>query len=272
MRHLDEGIATIGTATTAHASGLTVAHEDVTSYRRAGPEVRGTWSRYSDQRLAEASEPNINRARVEVRRRTTASTHGHISSSPASGWTTSIAHVSGAETEMEVPDHSVLASASKNCDATASQAVRGSGGTTVQHAVEHNSPQITTSLPHEHVRSPTQSKPGRGSPYPLFHNAGNDTHSHEDMQRSMGSSSNARAQHIASTHLHMSDPLAQSPPLDQQPLTMLRPLPHAQPRGSMNYADSAMATDKLIDLAYKITDGMAFKVPPSTPRRPDLPA
>jgi hypothetical protein len=40
----------------------------------------------------------------------------------------------------------------------------------------------------------------------------------------------------------------------------------------MNYADSAMATDKLIDLAYKITDGMAFKVPPSTPRRPDLPA
>lgn len=222
--------------------------------------------------MADSSEPNINCARVEVCRRTTASTHErtHISSSPASGWTTSFAHCSGAEGDTEIPDHSVSESASKNCDATASQAVRGSGGTKVQH--EHNSPQINTSLPHEHVRSLVQGKPRRGSPYPLLHDTGDNAHAHEDVQRSTGSSSNARTQHRAAVYLHMSDPLAQSPRLDQQPLTTQRPSPHAQPRGSMNYPGSPMVTDKLIDLAYKITDGMSFKVPPSTPRRPDLPA
>lgn len=268
---LAEGFPASGTATLGQAFGSSVAQDSLTSYRRVGPEVRGTWSRYADQRLAEASDPNTNR----VARRTTASTCEHTRpSSPVNGWATSILHQSGAEKEMDIPyGTSASASERKSSDMTASKRQPEqpldrprSSRTTVQQSVEHNSPPSITALPHEHFRSPTQSEPGRGSPYPYFH----DTGGHQD---TTGSSSNAIAvQHEAEAHLPMSEPVGHAPPLGQHSPTMPEPSPATQQQGIVDSTGSGIVTEKLIDLAYKITEGMSFKEPPSTPRRPDLAA
>ncbi len=161
-----------------------------------------------------------------------------------SGWATSIVKESGAD--EEVRPHA--------------------SHTTVPQPVEHTSPPSTTPLPHEHVRSPTQSKPGRGSPYPYFHDSGGD-------ENTIGSSLTAVAtQYEADAEMPMPELVSQAPPLGQHPLRMPEPSLAAQQQGIADAAGSGIVTEKLIDLAYKITEGMSFKEPPSTPRRPGLAA
>ena len=236
---LAEGFTTIGTATTA-------VQQSEASYRRVGPEVRGTWSRYAD---------HISHVGAEVAGRTSAPTRERAQPpSPVSGW-----NASTVERQIVVPNDTLGSLTESNRSSTAS--ARQTGRSAEQ------SPPTTTSLPHEHVRSPSQSKPGRGSPHPDFFNAGREACADADKE----GTSKATTRNEADADMHA--PVAQAPV--PQPLSEPQPSLESQLTGgaqcTVDDPSNTIVTDKLIDLAYKITEGMSFKEPPSTPRRPDLP-
>lgn len=264
---------------------MRVAQEGTASYRRVGPAIRGTWSQYADRRLEEALESSISRTSAAVPRQMTGPPREqtHALSSPMSGWVTSEKYHSEAQGETRPLDvTSVSANGSKNTNLSRSQQQgqheqgpnpQHSGLTTEQSSfeddstgpVEHDSPPTITTLPHAHFRSPTQSKPGRGSPYPYFHDVGHAAPLQEDATRS---TPQATTQHKADLRPRAQASNSQTPLSDDQ-LSTSDATMEAQQQRAM---DDAGVTDRLIDLAYTITEGMTFKDPPSTPRRTGLSA
>ena len=236
---LAEGLTTIGTATT-------MVQQSEASYRRVGPEVRGTWSRYTD---------HISHVGAEVAGRTSAPTRERAQPpSPVSGWT-----ASAVERQIVVPNDTLGSLTEPNSSSTAR--ARQTGRSAEQ------SPPTTTSLPHEHVRSPSQSKPGRGSPHPGFFDAGREACA--DTDKESKAKATTRTEAVSNIHVPVAQAAGPQPLLEPQP--SLESQLTGGARCTVDDPSNTIVTDKLIDLAYKITEGMAFKEPPSTPRRPDLP-
>lgn len=177
------------------------------------------------------------------------------------------------ERQIEVPDDTLGSQTEPKSSSTASarqpecSAEQYSSRNTAQQPGWHDSPPATTSLPHEHVRSPSQSKPGRGSPHPDFFNAGYEACADADKE----SKAKATARNEAAANMHVPVAHAPGPQPLSEPLSSLESQLTGGTQCSTDDPSNTIVTDKLIDLAYKITEGMSFKEPPSTPRRPDLP-
>ncbi len=86
---------------------------------------------------------------------------------------------------MSAPLRTIAQTATERLHAFAStqnSAEQSSSQNTAQQALWHDSPPTITSLPHEHVRSPSQSKPGRGSPLSDFCNTEHEVCADADMR------------------------------------------------------------------------------------------